>query len=321
MTSDGNRRRTQRVGIGRVDTVAALVELGRGGAQQFGLSSQHRHDVALGDVIEEREQLVATRVCAERPGRDSSDRRPRRDRDPRRAGASRAPQCEDRAAVAAHPAETVQAGAPHQVEQHRLGLIVSGVAEERVVRQHARLASVLELRDSGPARRAPVPTGTGPRTARAAAATRSASAVDSARRPWSTCTAVTTHPPSTARANIASESAPPDTAHVTGVPAEGNGIGRPVRSRGRPTRGSRSGDAGGARRDNHADGSRISAIVGRFSGRSHARSRRRRSFDSTSSMNCSPCSYCASLASRPINCCSRRASPARQIAGAGAGPG
>ena len=42
-----------------------------------------------------------------------------------------------------------------------------------------------------------------------------------ARRPWSTWTAVTTHPASVARASKASESAPPETAQLSALPGGG----------------------------------------------------------------------------------------------------
>jgi hypothetical protein len=71
---------------------------------------------------------------------------------------------------------------------------------------------------------------------RAASATTSASAAEPGRRPWSTCTAVASHPAATASTSSASESAPPDTAHVTGVPAGGRSSG-PSRSHDRRGRG------------------------------------------------------------------------------------
>src|SRR5579884_1809947 len=55
----------------------------------------------------------------------------------------------------------------------------------------------------------------------AASATRPASADEPARSPWSTWTAVTRQPASTARIISAIESAPPDTAQVSSVPAGG----------------------------------------------------------------------------------------------------
>ena len=45
-------------------------------------------------------------------------------------------QPQERVAVGAHPGQAVEAGAPQQVEQHGLGLVVGGVAGEHVGRQH-----------------------------------------------------------------------------------------------------------------------------------------------------------------------------------------
>src|SRR5207244_432983 len=55
----------------------------------------------------------------------------------------------------------------------------------------------------------------------AAAARTAASATEPARRPWSTWAAVTRQPAATARTSSASESGPPETAHVTSLPAAG----------------------------------------------------------------------------------------------------
>src|SRR5207244_8070772 len=58
----------------------------------------------------------------------------------------------------------------------------------------------------------------------AARCTTPASAADPGRRPWSMWTAVTSQPAATASTRRASESAPPETAHVTGLPAAGNRV-------------------------------------------------------------------------------------------------
>ena len=88
-------------------------------------------DVAPGDVVEQRAAARGGSGCGGTAGRRSSGRRRRRCRasrtePPRLAAAQgqhRAP------AVGAHRREAVEAGAAQQVEQHRLGLVVGGVAE------------------------------------------------------------------------------------------------------------------------------------------------------------------------------------------------
>ena len=115
--------------------------------------------------------------------------------------------------------EPVEPGAPQQVEQHGLGLVVGGVAGEHVGRQRGVAGPPGARLEVGPGldRR--------PRTARNAGAEPRRRRRDDVglgrepgRRPWSTCTAVTSQPASTASTSSASESAPPDTAQVTAVP-------------------------------------------------------------------------------------------------------
>ena len=55
----------------------------------------------------------------------------------------------------------------------------------------------------------------------AAPATTSASAAEPGRKPWSTWTAVTSHPAAVARTRRARESGPPETAQVRGLPTGG----------------------------------------------------------------------------------------------------
>ena len=160
------------------------------------------------------------------------------------------------------PASPSRPAPPQEVEQHGLGLIVGGVPGEDVGRQDGvagRPRPGLQVRPAATSIRSalkPAPKRAGP------SATTSASAVDPARSPWSTWTAVVRQPAAVASTRRASESAPPDTAHVTGVSAGGN------RQRGRRSAGPRragrgSGHlAGRPTRSSQRCGSRISSSEG-----------------------------------------------------------
>ena len=122
-----------------------------------------------------------------------------------------------------HPGQPVEPRATQEIDEDRLGLVVHGVA-----RGGPRGQSGSGARHRARASRfGPGPTST--RTARkpaprraATAATTSPSAAEPARRPWSTCTAVTSQPAATASASSASESGPPETAQVRAKPRAGN---------------------------------------------------------------------------------------------------
>ena len=143
-------------------------------AEHVGLPGEHGGDVALGDRVEQRQQLVAHAVAAEarvvvRSGRATGSR----------------PSSAHSACVSARRRRRIgrccradsrpspsSAGAAQQVEQHRLGLVVGGVAGEHVRRAAPR---------SGP--RGPGPRGSGPaststRSARNAAPKRAAARRD-----------------------------------------------------------------------------------------------------------------------------------------------
>ncbi len=119
--------------------------------------------------------------------------------------------------------ETVDAGAPQDGEEHRLGAVVGGVTGGVVGREDGAAGGAgagfevgavgddCPLGPEGGAEAAPQPSATTP-----------ASPADPGRRPWSTCTAVTSQPAAHARASSASESGPPETAHVSCVPGGGN---------------------------------------------------------------------------------------------------
>ena len=159
-----------------------------------------------------------------------------------------AAQRQQRAAVAAHAREAIEAGAAEQVQQHGLGLVVGGVAGEDIGRAAPRSGPHAPgLRGWDPERRAPRSARNPAPQAHATAATISASAADPGRRPWSTCTAVTSQPAAAARTSRADGvGSARDTAQVTAVPpareraaappagatAHGNGGRRHPRSRG-----------------------------------------------------------------------------------------
>ena len=119
--------------VGRVDAGGEFVEELVVGTQQVGGASEQHGHVALGDVVEQGEHLVADPVaaeawvvvarvlgddqaepCAQRSGLGTSQRQDRV-----------APARPDRA-------ETCRAGASQQREEQRLCLVVGGVARHRV---------------------------------------------------------------------------------------------------------------------------------------------------------------------------------------------
>ena len=129
-------------GIRGVDRTRQLVEQPALVAHQLGLTRHHGGDVAPGDVVEQREELVTHAVaaeCAIGVGRvldwyqtELVAQRPRL-----------APtEAEERVPFGVHGRETVESRAPHEVEQDGLGLVVGGVPSERVGRENrvARLA-------------------------------------------------------------------------------------------------------------------------------------------------------------------------------------
>ena len=129
--SPGRRRRWGRGSAARTSSRSASSR------QEGGLAGQHRDHVPAGDVGQQRQHLVAHPVAAVDRGRRCWG--PRRAPGPRRrtGPGSRPAQGEERMARAGPDAgQAVEAGAPQQVEQHRLGLVVGGVAGEDVGREH-----------------------------------------------------------------------------------------------------------------------------------------------------------------------------------------
>ncbi len=132
-TRKRRRGRRQRAGVGGIDGIGQCVEERRVVAQEVGLAGQQGGDIALGHVVEQGQQLVADAVAPEGQivvGRVAHGRQP--DLGAQRASLGAA-EAHDRVPSWAHAAESVDAGAPQKVEQHRLGLVVG-----RVPRQHAR---------------------------------------------------------------------------------------------------------------------------------------------------------------------------------------
>ena len=128
-------------GVGRVDGSAASASR-RAASAAARSASRHSsgHDVAAGDVVEQRQHLVADAVAAEARVVVATGRRPGRGR----ASAHSACVSARRSArigwrgPGRQGGEAVEPGAAQQGEQHRLGLVVGGVAGACVGRQHAR---------------------------------------------------------------------------------------------------------------------------------------------------------------------------------------
>ena len=126
----GGGRRASAAGIGRVEPTRQLVEQVGVVAQQIGLAGTARHDVALGDVVEQRAAPRGAPGCGGTAGRRSSRRAPVGARARCTAHASRRGAAPAAGGVLpAHAGEAVEAGAAQQVEQHGLGLVVGGVAQ------------------------------------------------------------------------------------------------------------------------------------------------------------------------------------------------
>ena len=153
------RRRWDRGSLASADRWSAR------SAGVVGQAGEQRDDIATGDVVEQRQHLVADPVAAVDAGRRWSDRRPapgplRAQR--ARVSARRRPQ--DRPTlVGSHAGQAVEAGAPQQVEQHGLGLVVGGVARA------ARPAAAPRSGRPGPGPRGSGPASTSTRSARNAA--------------------------------------------------------------------------------------------------------------------------------------------------------
>jgi hypothetical protein len=129
------RRRRQRLGIGGVDGGGELVEQCRVGTEPVGLPREHTAHVALGDGVQQGQQLVADPVAPE----------PRvvvggvvHGLDPE-VGAQLvgvAPtEGAERAAGGVVPGQAVEARPAEQVEEDGLGLVVRRVAGEHVARE------------------------------------------------------------------------------------------------------------------------------------------------------------------------------------------
>ena len=122
----------QSAGIGRVELGGRGVGQIRLGPEQVGLAGQDRDDVALGDVVQERQQLVPDPVPPEgerRVGRVVDRCQPQLPAQRHRLGVA---EVEQRTAIAAHARQPVQACPPQEVEEHGLGLIVGRVTGEDV---------------------------------------------------------------------------------------------------------------------------------------------------------------------------------------------
>ena len=149
----GDRRRERRafdatVGI---DAGGLHVEVGRRPlALTAAVRADHRHHVAAGDVVEQRQQLVADAVATEgrvvvlRVDDDVDAERSGRARGSR---ARRSPSNGRRSRVGT-PASPARPGAAQQRQQDRLGLVVRGVARRGTSGAECRMARALRARAS-----------------------------------------------------------------------------------------------------------------------------------------------------------------------------
>ena len=209
--------------IGRVDAGGELVEqvgvvarAGRPGGRAAAPTSRSAMSSSSGSTSWRtrlrRNARVVVRRVVHRPRPSCRAQRTRS-----RRGAGRAAG----GAPSAHAGEAVEAGAAQQVEQHRLGLVVGGVAGEHVGRQRrvaGRAGPGLEVRarrrprhararNAAPKRVAPPPRRRRPPRS------------EPGRSPWSTCTAVTSQPGVRPRARAAPASRRrPTPRSVTAVP-------------------------------------------------------------------------------------------------------
>ena len=142
----------QGAGVGGVEGGGQLVEQRGVGPGEVRLAGDHRHHVALGDGVEQRQELVADPVAAER--RIVVGRVGHRLEPDGRAELPGLPPAQpaQRAAAGRHAREPVEAGAAEQVEQHRLGLVVGRVPGEHVGRQGAVAGRPGPGLDVGPGR-------------------------------------------------------------------------------------------------------------------------------------------------------------------------
>ena len=214
-----------------------------------------------------------------------------------------------------HPGDRAATGAAGQPEQHGLGLVVEGVAEQHDAGPHP----VGDLVEHGVPR---LPgRGLDPAAARVdvhpdrhglvrperghlgddPVGVRSA---EPSCRPWSTMAPTTCQPDSraskTVAASRASESAPPEQATTTTSPGPTSARARRTPRRTAATAGCRVMRGLSRTRDTQADGSAISALLGRFSGRSQtALNSAMPTLPTTWRTNTAPSRYCAILASSP----------------------
>ncbi len=144
-----------RPGVGRVERCGELAEQGRVIGQQPRLTGQDGHDVTAGELAQHGDQLVTDAVAqvgrvAVRRVLDRVQTEPRAQRvglGPTQ-GENRVPR------PSAHRREAVSGGAAEQVDEHRLCLIVGGVAGRRTGRHGAesgRARSRLEIGTSSEA--------------------------------------------------------------------------------------------------------------------------------------------------------------------------
>ena len=298
--------------------------------EDVGLAREHRDEVAPGAALDEH--AAAPRGGPRRAGtrgRRSSGRRA-----PSTPSASQSARVSARRSPSSgrttcrvprrHAREPGRGRAAQQVEQHGLGLVVGGVADEHDVgaRARRRARSSAAYRASRAARLEVARPGSTSPTARTEpgaelrrdrARRASASRALPGRRPWSTCTATGASPASAASASSATESAPPEHATTTGAVDARHVARRTARAtvRGRPPRRGGRVTSAPSTRASQSAGRASSSRVGRHSGPRHAASiARGPASRSTAATNASPTSYWRIFDSSPTSFCRNAAMPA-----------
>ncbi len=130
------RGRREGLGIGGIESRCECIEQIGIGTPELGLAGQHGHQIALCQDVHQRQQLGAYSVAhmqlaSVRWVVDGGN--VEHTAQLVRLGPA---QIEQRMAVRAHTAETIDGCATQQVEQHRLCLIIGGVSREGIWSEH-----------------------------------------------------------------------------------------------------------------------------------------------------------------------------------------
>ena len=134
-TGQGQGCQGEHASVGRVDLAGQRLQESDIAAQQIGLPGKDRHDVALRDDVEHREQLMAHTIPTKGwvpvgwvIHRVESDHGAQLD-------CLVAPQAADGATRWVETSETIEARAPQHVQEHRLSQVVGSVPGEGLSRE------------------------------------------------------------------------------------------------------------------------------------------------------------------------------------------